>query len=360
MNVLLVCKLGDSTLTENVLRPMLASGRVGKIYVLRDYKGTLVDDRVEYVVPAKPQKGTLRHVAKIWRGIRAVRRKRVNTVVGVLNTPHGFIGRVIGLLSRRPYVHMTIAGHREFWVDGPRMEKLNLRLFGSGAAITVTGERTRQYLLGKGVRPEMIFIMPNLPDEAFTKVPLREERRYDIVSFSRIDRNKNLILLIRALAALKDQYPLKVAVAGDGDEMENIVTAAKTSGVADKIDFLGYISGVEEKIRVLSDSRIFISCSKGEGFPVALLEAMNCGCVPVVSDVGDISDVIVNGENGYMYEDTDDEAEFVSCLKELLSEPERVKAMRKEAAKIKESISVARNGERWDKIFQYVSDRYGC
>ncbi len=354
MKVLVVCKLFNSTLTENVLRPMLASRHVQHISVLRDFAGTLEDERVEYLLPSKAQKGILRHIAKIRRGSRAVRRDGIDAIVGVLNTPHGWIGRAISLLTHKPYIHMTIAGHREFWVDGPWVEKFNLWLFGRGAAITVTGERTRQYLLGKGIRPEMIFTMPNLPDEQFTQVPLREERHWDIVSFSRIDRNKNLLLLIRALAVLKDRYPLKVAIAGDGEELENVKAAAREAGVADRIDFLGYVAAVEEKIRVLSDSRIFVSCSRGEGFPVSLLEAMNCGCVPVVSDVGDIADVIVNGQNGYLYQDTEQEAEFVSCLDKLLSSPEQLKEMRAQAVKIKKKFSVAENGKRWDKVLQYI------
>jgi len=356
MKVLLVCKLGNSMLTDNILLPLLSSRHTERVFVLRDFAGTLEDDRVEYLVPAKPSKGLWRHFVKIRRGIRAVRRNRIDVIVGVLNTPHGFIGRIIGLFTRRPYIHMTVAGHREFWVDGPRMEKLNLRFFGKGPrAVTVTGEQTRQYLLRKGVPAEKIFIMPNLPDEAFAKVPVDDrQRHYDIISFSRIDRNKNVILLIRALTLLKGRYPLKVAIEGDGDQLEAIKEAARSSGVDTMIDFLGYLPDIEDKIRLLSDSRIFISCSKGEGFPVALLEAMNCGCVPVVSNVGDIADVVVSGKNGYLFEDTDDPSGFVACLEKLLSDGESLQAMRAEAIKVKDTISVAANGKIWDRVLEYA------
>lgn len=354
MNILLVCKLADHTLRENVLQPLLSSETVKHIYVLRDRKCDGFNGRVTYLFSEKQSNSKLRHIAKMWRGINAVRHYKIDAIIGVLNTPHGLIGRTIGFLTHTPYIHMTIAGHREYWVDGPKMERLNLKAFGSGAAITVTGSQTKNYLLEKGIDAKKIFILPNLPNEAFTRVPMNETRHYDIVSFSRIDLNKNIILLIKALARLHKKYNLKVVIAGDGDQLENIKEASKKYGVAEMIDFLGYISAFDEKVKILSNSKIFISCSKGEGFPVSLLEAMNCGCVPVVSNVGDIVDVIQNGENGYVFNDTDDEQEFTECLEKLLVNNEALASMRQMAYKIKESISVTNNGKIWDKVLTSI------
>lgn len=355
MNILLVCKLADHTLRENVLQPLLSSKTVKHIYVLRDKKIDEVDGRVTYLCPEIESNSKLRHIGKTWCGIKAVYKYKIDAIIGVLNTPHGLIGRTIGFLTHTPYVHMTIAGHREYWVDGPNMEKLNLKVFGSGAAITVTGSQTKDYLLKNGIDAKKIFILPNLPNEAFTKVPMNETRHYDIVSFSRIDLNKNIILLIKALARLHKKYNLRVAIAGDGDQLENIKEASKKYGIAEIIDFLGYVSDFNEKVKILTDSKIFISCSKGEGFPVSLLEAMNCGCVPVVSNVGDIVDVIQNGENGYVFNDTDDEQEFTCYLEKLLTDNEALANMRKMAYKIKDSISVANNGKIWDKVLASIA-----
>ena len=355
MNILVVSKLFNHTLRENVLLPLLCSKEVNHIYVLRDFKGDEFDDRVTYLCPNNPSKSQLRHFAKIGRGVIAIHKYNIKAIIGVLNTPHGFIGRTIGFMTNTPYIHMTIAGHREFWMDGPKVEKLNLWAFGKhGAAITVTGKQTQQYLEKKGISKEKIFILPNLPNEAFTMVKPQENRYYDIVSFSRIDLNKNIILLIKALARLKDKYRLKVAIAGDGDQLENLKNAALEYGVSELINFMGFVKGFDDKVKVLSDSKIFISCSKGEGFPVSLLEAMNCGCVPVVSNVGDIVDVIQNGKNGYVFNDTDDETEFTNYLDKLLSDNDSLTAMRQEAYKIKNEISVANNGKVWDNVLTYI------
>lgn len=354
MNILLVCKLADHTIVENVLLPLLSTNNVEHIYVLRDKIGDEIGGKVTYLCPKEQEKSKWRHVRKIWRGICAIPKYKIGAIIGVLNTPHGYIGRMIGFLTHTPYVHMTIAGHREFWMYGKKLEKMNLWVFGSAAAITVTGHQTQHYLEQNGIKKDKIFVLPNLPNEAFTKIQLNEKRHYDIISFSRIDLNKNVILLIKALSKLKDKFNLKVAIAGDGDQLENIKNLAKELDVDSMIEFFGYVSGFENKVKLLSDSKIFISCSRGEGFPVSLLEAMNCGCVPVVSNVGDIIDVIKNGKNGFIYNDTENETEFVKYLELLLSNEDRISSLSHEAYKIKDHISIANNGRIWDEVFASV------
>ena len=126
-------------------------------------------------------------------------------------------------------------------------------------------------------------MLPNLPNQAFMDSNMQEEgeRKYDIVSFSRIDKNKNIGLLLRAVSRIKNECSVKLIVAGDGEELDNLKRMAKELAIGEYIDFVGYISDLEDKLRIYRNSRIFVSCSKGEGFPVSLLEAMSCGCVPV-------------------------------------------------------------------------------
>lgn len=355
MNILLITKLADHTIRGNVLTPILASGVVEQVFVLRDMPGEDFDSRVHYVSCGTV--GQVRHLKKIVKGVLLCHKQKIDAIVGVLNTPHGYIGRMVGWLTGVPFIYMTIAGHREFWLDGERIERMRLILFKDSSAITVTGYQTMEYLLKKGYDSRKIFVLPNLPNSYFNTIHIDENnpRKYDIVSFSRIDTNKNLILLVKAISVLKKKgISPKVVVAGDGDQLENIVKATKKYQVDDCFEFLGYISNISDKIDIYSNSKRFISCSKGEGFPISLLEAMGCGCVPVVSNVGDIVDVIKQGHNGYVYNDTNDETEVVTFLVKLLNDSDNAMQMRLSAMEIKRQISVENNGKIWKEIFMSI------
>lgn len=64
--------------------------------------------------------------------------------------------------------------------------------------------------------------------------------------------------------------------------------------------YCGVVSG-DAKLEVLRRADIFILPSRsGEGMPIAMLEAMASSAIPVVTKLGAISDVIVDGVNGYM------------------------------------------------------------
>ena len=72
-------------------------------------------------------------------------------------------------------------------------------------------------------------------------------------------------------------------------------------GVEPSIEFLEPVFSEKELMEEYKKARIFVYpsiASIGETFGLAVLEAMSCGCVPLVSSLPCFDDFIRPGENG--------------------------------------------------------------
>lgn len=124
-----------------------------------------------------------------------------------------------------------------------------------------------------------------------------------LVSTANISPRKGLEYLILSIQKLKEHFPnVLLLIIGDVFKSQkgyyqNLISLTKEIGVKDHVIFTGYIR-TDEVRSVLSLSDIFILPSLHEGTPISILEAMSMEKVVVASDVGGISEQVVNGETG--------------------------------------------------------------
>jgi glycosyltransferase involved in cell wall biosynthesis len=349
MNILLVAKLSDNSL-NCILEPLIKLASIERIYVLRDTVGSIKSSKITYFNNQFfSHKNKLRHFIKMKKGIEICKKYEIDFIIGVLIYPHGYIGRLISIYTGIPYIHVTIAGQREFWVMGKYIEKFNLLFFKKSYAITVTGNNTRAYFTANGFNPQKIIVLPNVikMDKYCDYV---KERKYDIISLSRLDKNKNISLLLNVIAKLKNTINVQVLIAGDGSEYNNLKIEAKLLAIENNVHFIGWVEE-DEIINIFNNAKIFVLCSKGEGFPLSLLEAMACGCVPIVTDVGDVSDVVLNDLNGYIIKDYSNENQMAAIIESLIKSPDKIKKLSFKAKEVKTKYSFENVEEIWEKIF---------
>jgi glycosyltransferase involved in cell wall biosynthesis len=94
---------------------------------------------------------------------------------------------------------------------------------------------------------------------------------------------KGLDTFINILKLLPERY--KGVVIGDGKLLNHYKSLASSLIKSERIQFLGYVSDEDQKVRLYRECDIFVLCSRREGLPRVLIEAMANGLPSISSEV---------------------------------------------------------------------------
>jgi glycosyltransferase involved in cell wall biosynthesis len=118
-----------------------------------------------------------------------------------------------------------------------------------------------------------------------------------IVFLGRIVKDKGLDEIVDSFKSLEFKgKDFVFELCGVGPDFRLYDTMLKKT-MGDRYIYNGIVSGLQ-KWDILKKSKIFLLPSYYEGLPMSLLEAMSVGCIPIVTSVGSIPEVIKNGYNG--------------------------------------------------------------
>ncbi len=163
---------------------------------------------------------------------------------------------------------------------------------------------------------------------------------------------KGVFLLPEILAAYqRNMTDCRLDVVGEGPDGEELRRRCVAWGVADKVVFHGPLEATAV-YKMYLDSHFLLLPSYYEGFPLTLLEAMACGCVPVVSHLTSTTDVAVrNGENGWLAK-AGNAGSFVEALG-WGCDPEKWSAMSQSAAEdARRDFSTEAMGRKYMALIQ--------
>lgn len=118
------------------------------------------------------------------------------------------------------------------------------------------------------------------------------------VMVGRLSPEKDVATLLRAAAQIHREDPsFRLEIAGSGPCAEELQQAARESGLAEVVRFLGE---VREVAGVLGRASLFVLSSLTEGISLTLLEAMARGLPVVATRVGGNPEVVADGETGWL------------------------------------------------------------
>lgn len=349
MEISLNCKLADEG-AYGFIKPIADIKEVELIRVFRDKEGPS-GEKIRYYTPSIKKPALLCQFYKLIQMLFTVP-SNTYVSIGIYEIPHGLLAMIIGKLKRIPTVVCIIGDPGYIKIKGGRIKFLMYFVAKHSDAVTATGSRARQILIDNGVKADKIHILPNSYD--VNKIyPKAIEKIFDILSLSYLLPDKQLLNFVKIIALIKQKIPtVHAAIAGRGPEQKNIENAIHQAGLEDNIKLLGF---VEDTTACFNSSRVFCMTSSTEGLPRTIIEAMACGITCVASNVGDITDLIKNGENGFIIKNFNNIEEFAEKIILLLTDKNIYDNFSKRSAKfVRENYSQAAASRVWEKIFEQV------
>ena len=143
-----------------------------------------------------------------------------------------------------------------------------------------------------------IFLVDNTVDTDFFSPPKNVLNELRVVYISRIVEHKGHRELIEAWGMLKYTGNKKLIIVGPDGLNGSIRKIANDLGLIDTVEFLGSIGNIKE---ILKNSAIGVFPSHKEGLPIALLEKMSMALPIIVSDIEELTNIVINKTNGLTF-----------------------------------------------------------
>lgn len=165
-----------------------------------------------------------------------------------------------------------------------------------------------------------------------------------VICTGELNENKNQKTLVDAAALLKDKIPhLKVLLAGNGPKEQELRDQIRDNGLEEVVKLLGYRTDLEKLVPAVD---VVASCSKREGLPLNIVEAMLCKKPVVASYNRGNAELVEDGKTGYLVkpEDAEGFAERMlslsqnSSLTECMGERAFEKALQYTAEAVKKEL----------------------
>jgi len=229
-------------------------------------------------------------------------------LIHIQQIPMGFHGFLTKKILGIPYV---IYGRGSYLSDVEgflNRHICRLALSKSDALIVLTADMGKKILRDYS---GSVHVIPNGVDltrfQNISKMPSLEEqdnknnKKKVILYVGRLHPDKGLQYLIPAMKRIFAGEPLSklLLIGKDQGEKEKLERIIEELNLQQRIQFIDEVSP-EKVLLYMSAADIFVLPSLREGFPNVLLEAMGTGLPVVCTDIDGLSEIIIDGENGFL------------------------------------------------------------
>jgi glycosyltransferase involved in cell wall biosynthesis len=364
--ILLTGRFDSNNWIVNHLGPLSASEKCSRVWMV----STNPVPALPKVVAIYPPKWLMRIAgvtqARLLTSLWAALRKRPHIIGGFHIMANGIAAIIMARMVGARSMYFCVGGPAEVRDGGihsadslftkmetadPVVERRLLKIISDSDAIITMGTRAITFFREKRIQTAFHVVSGGIDPLRFQ--PGEEAPSYDLILTGRLVEVKRIDVFLKAIQHVVVRIPdAKAVIVGDGKLRDELHSLSLNLGIDRHVSFVGHQENVETWLR---RSKIFVLTSDSEGLSLSMMEAMMCGLPAVVSDVGDLADLVENGVNGFLVPRRSP-ALFADRLIELLSDAQKLEALSLAARHSAIRYETQATIRRWDHILDDSGD----
>lgn len=168
----------------------------------------------------------------------------------------------------------------------------------------------------------------------------------------RLDTEKNVDLILRALAQVDPAVAPHFLIGGKGFETKRLKALAQTLGLNDRVTFAGFVPD-EELPFLYNAADAFVIAGTAELQSLVTLEAMASGLPVIGVDAMALPELVHDQENGYSFP-PGDEARLAQAIRDLFSDEEQRKKMGQKSLEIVQAHSIDKVMATFESLYRQM------
>lgn len=298
IKIFVFARLKPSQIDYKII-PLSKSALVERVFVLR--KTPLIVNSIKVECIALPKILRLRIFYWLFTSIYGawvIKKNGADLIVSYNIFPHGFNGFFASLLTKKPFVFAEINEDTLYYYKNPIFRTIIKKILHRANYITVPGSRTEERWRFYGYE-KIIKLHSTINTDVFC--PAVKEKNIDFLFIGEFDKNKRPDLILDVFTEIRSKgFDISICFIGFGKLNKLLESEIKRR----RLNNYAQIVKTSNVLEYLSNSKILVMASLSEGLPCVLLEAMACELVVVIPPVGDITDVVKHGVNGFLHDNS--------------------------------------------------------
>lgn len=174
-----------------------------------------------------------------------------------------------------------------------------------------------------------------------------------VLFVGRLDREKNLDVVIKAFSLASKKLDAHLVITGSGKEKTGLIKLAEDLKLANRITFTGFVPD-KDLPYIYSIGNVFVMASDAELQSIATMEAMASGLPVIAANVMALPELVRHGQNGYLFKAGDYKA-LAGFILKILGNTSLRKKMSANSLKIIHAHDLKKTIENFENIYKSLN-----